>query len=194
LENRGLTPILLYILPQEVYQKLTDSQKAGVDFQPFAADAVMVVFSAGELSEVALARAGIRVTTVEIGEAIARMMRDQSGAVDLDVALEGPLLRAARAARDALVDVVKRSKPAAVTGGYNIETGEVAARTNTHGECCAEKNVENALGGDKSVIRFTEARRPRTGKEQPICPGCEAEYGRDAFPPGTRFESDEAPK
>jgi hypothetical protein len=103
------------------------------------------------------------------------------------------LLTQARAARDELVESLaplKRGAPAAVTAGYNRVTGQVAARASCGGGICAEDKVVEALGGNKTNVVFTEAKRPRTGKEVRICLKCEANYGREAFPPGTGFRSD----
>lgn len=85
---------------------------------------------------------------------------------------------------------MKGKAPATVTGGYNVKTGEVAARPCGGGKC-AEDHVVDALGGIKEDVRFTEAMRPRTGDQVPVCPRCESTYGREPFPPGTRFKSDE---
>jgi RHS repeat-associated protein len=101
-------------------------------------------------------------------------------------------LNAARTARDALANDLAPAKgkaPATVTGGYNTKTGEIAAKACGEGKC-AEDHVAKALGGSLDDIRFTEAIRPRTGGEVPVCARCEATYGRDAFPEGTRFKSD----
>jgi hypothetical protein len=101
-------------------------------------------------------------------------------------------LTEARAARDALsaeLAPLKGKAPATVTGGYNTRTGEVAARACGGGKC-AETHVVEALGGNKAEVGLTEAVRPRTGMEVPVCLSCEATYGRDAFPPGARFKSD----
>ncbi len=102
-------------------------------------------------------------------------------------------LAEARAARDALsfeLAPLKGKAPATVTGGYNVKTGEVAARACGGGKC-AENHVVDALGGVKEDVRFTEAVRPRTGAEVPVCPRCEATFGREPFPPKTRFKTDE---
>lgn len=85
---------------------------------------------------------------------------------------------------------MKGKAPATVTGGYNVKTGEVAARPCGGGKC-AEDHVVDALGGNKEDVRFTEAMRPMTGDQVPVCPRCESTYGREPFPPGTRFKSDE---
>jgi len=101
-------------------------------------------------------------------------------------------LAEARAARDSLsaeLAPLKGKAPATVTGGYNTRTGEVAARACGAGKC-AETHVVEALGGNKVDVGLTEAVRPRTGLEVPVCPRCEATYGRRAFPPGTKFKSD----
>lgn len=73
--------------------------------------------------------------------------------------------------------------------GYNIRTGQVAARACGGGRC-AEDHVMEALGGNRAEVRFTEAVRPRTGAEVPVCLLCEANYGREVFPPDTLFKSD----
>jgi len=99
------------------------------------------------------------------------------------------LLEAANGARNALAGQVGK-KIATVTAGYNTETGAVAA-AGCGGGVCAEDNVVTALGGDASKVRFTTAVRPRTGAEVPVCTSCEAKYGRDVFPPGTKFQSDQ---
>jgi RHS repeat-associated protein len=108
------------------------------------------------------------------------------------------MLSDARSARDALAkrlgELPADKRPATVTGGYNIQTGEVAARACGGGKC-AEDHVVATLGGDKSVIRFTEAVRPRAinppYKQVPVCTRCEPKYGRDSFPSGTQFKSDQ---
>jgi len=80
-------------------------------------------------------------------------------------------------------------KPAAISAGYNVETGQVAARASAN-RMCAETNVCNALGGDKGAVKFTEAWFPRKNVEKPVCLDCEARYGRSAFPTGTQFLKD----
>ncbi|MDI9274313.1 RHS repeat-associated core domain-containing protein [Stenotrophomonas sp. PFBMAA-4] len=105
-------------------------------------------------------------------------------------------LAEARAARDALAGELaplKGRAPATVTAGYNVKTGKVAARA-CGGGTCAEGHVAKALGGNKADIRFTEAVRPRTGAEVPVCASCEAEYGRGAFPKEAKFQRDELSK
>jgi len=52
--------------------------------------------------------------------------------------------------------------------------------------------VVDAPGGVKGGVRFTEAVRPGTGAEEvPVCPRCEATFGRELFPRNTRFKTDE---
>jgi len=77
----------------------------------------------------------------------------------------------------------------AVTQRKRLNTGEVAAAACNYGPC-AEDMVVQELGGNAADVRFTEAVRPRTGDEVPVCQRCEGTYGRDAFPPGTQFRSD----
>ncbi len=96
------------------------------------------------------------------------------------------LLGQANEARDALAVEVGASK-ATVTAGYNSTTGEVAARA-CGGGLCAEDHVNQAVGGADG---FTKAVRPRTGREVPVCELYEASDGRDKFPPGTKFKSDQ---
>lgn len=107
------------------------------------------------------------------------------------------LLEKARTARDAkaaeLGPLKPPARPAAVTAGYNTETGQVAVGCSGTG-LCAEDRVVEALGGDTRKVNFTEAVRPRPNspyREVPVCERCEAKYGRDQFPPGTKFKSSE---
>jgi RHS repeat-associated protein len=112
---------------------------------------------------------------------------------------EPPLVDQARAARDARAAELgperPPTRPAAVTGAFNPETGQVATGISGGGNC-AEDDAARALGNPENV-QFTEAVRPRPHdppfNEVPVCPRCEERYGRDAFPPGTRFKSDETP-
>ena len=82
----------------------------------------------------------------------------------------------------------QREGIAAVTGGVNIETGEVAGGYSTAGGC-AEDMVVARLGGDASKIRFSEAVRPRTGQQQPVCIRCQGKYIQSQFPEGVIFDS-----
>ena len=94
----------------------------------------------------------------------------------------------ATAARDAMASTVGK-RVATVSAGVNTETGEVAAAACGGGRC-AEAHVVDALGGNKDVVKFTKAIRPRTGNEVPVCTRCEATYGRGSFPEGTKFQTD----
>ncbi|HET9646779.1 MAG TPA: hypothetical protein VFP34_00925 [Microlunatus sp.] len=101
--------------------------------------------------------------------------------------------RQAIGARDSRVEQWKgmskseRQKVATITGGTNIETGETVSGVN-HSGMCAEDDVAAQLGGDPSKIRFSPATRPRTGQEVPVCTRCQGKYGRNQFPPGTKFD------
>jgi hypothetical protein len=102
----------------------------------------------------------------------------------------------AEAARDNLATELAKQKhaPATVVGAYSESTGKVTAGTSRgRGLGCAEGVCDANLGypGD---TKFTTAVRPRTGEAVPVCPLCEAKYGRDAFPSNATFKSDQAPK
>ena len=124
----------------------------------------------------------------ETVDSVARETRGQSRGSN------GRLLDQAREARDAFAEEMgqrpARTRPATVTGGYNVWTGKVAARACGGGRC-AEDFVRDALG---EGTQFTEAARPRRHappfREVPVCDRCEARYGRDAFPRGTLFKTD----
>ncbi len=112
-------------------------------------------------------------------------------AVAAALSREKTLLKEAEAARDALANFLKpftkNRGPATVTGGYNIETGKVAAGFSGFNKC-AEDRVVAQLGGDASKVRFTKAVRPRSGDEVNVCARCQTKYPREHFPPGTRFD------
>jgi RHS repeat-associated protein len=90
----------------------------------------------------------------------------------------------ARGARDALADEVGASK-ATVTGGVDPATGRVAAGCNSNPTGCAEADVVRQLGVDPQSVQFTEAIRPRTGQQVPICHRCQETYNPSQFPSGT---------
>jgi hypothetical protein len=90
----------------------------------------------------------------------------------------------ARGARDALADEVGASK-ATVTGGVDPATGRVAAGCNSNPTGCAEADVVRQLGVDPQSVQFTEAIRPRTGSQVPICHRCQETYNPSQFPSGT---------
>jgi hypothetical protein len=80
---------------------------------------------------------------------------------------------------------VGKSK-ATVVGAFNEETGKVVAAACGNGKC-AEANANTMVGGADG---FSRAFRPRTFDQKAISPNCEKIFGRDKFPPGTKFESD----
>lgn len=98
----------------------------------------------------------------------------------------------ARNARNIMVEAWKqlpksqRDQIATVTGGVNVETGRVAGGYNTAGRC-AEDMVVERLGGDASKVRFSEAVRPRTGQQVPVCIGCQGKYAKHQFAEGAIF-------
>ena len=99
----------------------------------------------------------------------------------------------ARAARNAAVQQYAelpksaRQEIATVTAGVNIETGQSASGHNSAGKC-AEDVVVERLGGDPSKVRFSEAVRPRTGEQVPVCERCQGKYTPDQFPEGAIFK------
>ncbi|GAB78175.1 hypothetical protein SAMN05421595_0697 [Austwickia chelonae] len=96
------------------------------------------------------------------------------------------LLDAARVARDAKAAEVGRSK-ATVTGGYGRD-GVPRARCSSSPIGGAEDDVARQIGGNPKDITFTEAIRPRTGDQVPICQRCQATFDQSQFPPGTLFD------
>jgi hypothetical protein len=98
----------------------------------------------------------------------------------------------ARSARNTMMEAyndlprAEREQVAVVTGGVNIETAQVAGGYNAGGKC-AEEMVVSRLGGDVSKVRFSEAVRPRTGQQAPVCLGCQARYAKQQFPEGVIF-------
>jgi len=81
----------------------------------------------------------------------------------------------------------ERDKIATVTGGVNTETGQATSGYNTGGKC-AEDMVVDKLGGDPSKVKFSEAVRPRTGEQVPVCERCQLKYKPDQFPEGVIFK------
>jgi RHS repeat-associated protein len=97
------------------------------------------------------------------------------------------------AARDALAtDLAQQSHPpATVVGAYSPSSGGVAAGASRGGGLGCAEGVCAEILGDPTDIQFTPAVRPRTGEVIPVCPSCEATYGRGAFPdPATPFATD----
>ena len=104
----------------------------------------------------------------------------------------------ARNARNTMVDAynqmsnAQRKQISTVTGGVNVETGQVAGGYATKAGC-AEDMVVARLGGDASKVRFSEAVRPRTGQQQPVCLGCQGKYPRTQFPSDSTILKDSGP-
>lgn len=96
------------------------------------------------------------------------------------------LLDAARVARDAKAAEVGRTK-AAVTGGYGRD-GVPRAGCSSNPVGCAEDGVARQIGGDPTDVTFTEAIRPRTGEQVPICPRRQGTYDQSQFSAGTLFD------
>lgn len=99
----------------------------------------------------------------------------------------------ARDARNQMVrDYDKMSKAqreqiSTVTGGVNVETGQVTAGYAQGGKC-AEDVVVEKLGGDPSKVKFSEALRPRTKQQVPVCQRCQGKYTKDQFAEGAIFD------
>lgn len=123
-------------------------------------------------------------------------MNDAIAVVELATGIEASDVRAvgnaAERLRDEFADAVG-SDAATVVGGVNRRTGDVAAGRSLgcSGRVCAEDSVSDALGGNADEVGFTTPTRPRTGQDVPVCERCEATYGRESFPSGTRFRSDQ---
>ena len=121
--------------------------------------------------------------------------------IEINAGFDLNLIREAELARDRVAAEMGRfrgfRRPATVTAGYNAESRGVAAAC-SGGGLCAEDRVVQQLGGDASKVKFTSAVRPRDipppFRQVPVCIVCEGNYGRDAFAPGTLFESDLPPR
>ncbi len=99
------------------------------------------------------------------------------------------LLNQARLARDQVAEQAG-SRVATVTGGYDPATGRVVAGCSGPGFCAEDDALRQLveLGGDPDNVRFTEAIRPRTGLEVPVCVRCQATYLPSQFPASVRFQ------
>jgi RHS repeat-associated protein len=97
------------------------------------------------------------------------------------IARSGRLINAARAARDIRAAEVGRRK-ATVTGAYDIIRGRVVSGCSSNPVGCAEDDVVRQLNVSRWRVRFTEAIRPRTGEEIPICKVCQSSYRPWQFP------------
>ena len=76
---------------------------------------------------------------------------------------------------------------ATVTGGYDPATRRVVAGCSSNPVGCAEDDVVRQLGIDPSDAGFTEALRPHTGAQVPICINRQLKYDPSQFPPGTQW-------
>ena len=74
-----------------------------------------------------------------------------------------------------------------MTGGYGPD-GRPVAGCSSNPIGCAEDDVARQLGGDPKDTNFTEAIRPRTGDQVPICARCQVAYDQSQFPPETPFD------
>lgn len=87
-----------------------------------------------------------------------------------------------------LTDPDQKTRKATITGGYDPKTGRVVVGCNSNPTGCAEEDVVRQLGADPSDVQFTEAIRPRTGEEIPICVNCQAKFRPDQFPPKVKAD------
>ena len=115
--------------------------------------------------------------------------------IGVQAAVRSGALKKAQSALDDFFDLPRkqRKKTATVSAGTNPKTGKTAVGksdpTKCNGAGCAERDVANQVGGDDKDIIFTKARRGgKESKEIPICPHCQKDFGRDQFPPGTKFD------
>ena len=84
----------------------------------------------------------------------------------------------------------KQSEISTMVGAKNLKTGEVTVGMklrNKNGGMCAEDIAVEQLGGNKEDIIFTEAYRPRTQENVPVCERCQTKYNKEQFPKGTIF-------
>jgi hypothetical protein len=75
-----------------------------------------------------------------------------------------------------------------VTAGYDPATGRIETGSARPPHGCAETDVANKLGIPRDQVQFTDAIRPRTGEEVPICTNCQDKYSPNQFPPGTQAQ------
>lgn len=92
-----------------------------------------------------------------------------------------------RAKRGTSRAALRLPSKATVTGGYGRD-GVPRAGCSSNPVGCAEDDVARQIGGDPKDVTFTEAIRPRTGDQVPICPRCQGVYDQSQFPPGTLFD------
>ena len=94
-------------------------------------------------------------------------------------------LDTARNERTHTVFLVGR-RHATVTAGY-LDDGRFAGGYSSDFGC-AEDQVVHKLGVDPSEVHFTEAVRPRNGKQVAICYNCQKKYRKEQFPEGVLYE------
>ena len=189
---------LVQVVPALLAPFLTLTISVGVIFSPAAAvstpyrydsiaSSVIRVYDSGDV--VAAGRASESASPsarpLAIGGASTRVQASPLAPSASLVATEDSLA-AARAARDAKAVEVGSSK-ATVTGGYGKD-GVPRAGCNSNPIGCAEDDVARQIGGEPGDINFTEAIRPRTGEQVPICWSCQGKYDPSQFPPGTEWK------
>jgi RHS repeat-associated protein len=92
-------------------------------------------------------------------------------------------------AADLVASTPKRKRPpSTVTAGYDPATGRIETGSARPPHGCAETDVANKLGIPRDQVQFTDAIRPRTGEEVPICTNCQDKYSPNQFPPGTQAQ------
>ena len=94
-------------------------------------------------------------------------------------------LDTARNERTHTVFLVGR-RHATVTAGY-LDDGRFAGGYSSDFGCAEDQVVHN-LGADPSEVHFTEAVRPRNGKQIAICYNCQKKYRKEQFPEGVLYE------
>lgn len=94
-------------------------------------------------------------------------------------------LDTARNERTHTVFLVGRRR-ATVTAGY-LDDGRFAGGYSSDFGCAEDQVVHN-LGADPSEVHFTEAVRPRNGKQIAICYNCQKKYRKEQFPEGVLYE------
>ncbi len=97
------------------------------------------------------------------------------------------------AARDRVISLMeskysgkKLGRFTTVVAGVDEATGKIivkAKSTSRYGNTlCAEDLVSQAFGGNRPLIKFTPAIRPRTGEVIPVCERCQGKYPESQFP------------
>jgi len=189
IRNRSTLPVLWQV-KQDVHKQMET-----VLFDPVLAAGIMVVqYLLNVVYPFATGSAIRSLAALRRGSVLGRWMRGASilkGAAR-KVVTDAEAFTQARNARNTMVDAynemlkAQRETIAVVTGGVNVETGQVAGGYNTAGKC-AEDMVVERLGGDASKVKFSEAVRPRTGQQQPVCLRCQGKYAKEQFPEGVIF-------